>query len=213
MPGAHVGPTTRHALVGRADLWAVKRQFQSEFLIDQGLRPEQRLLDIGCGTLRGGLPLIEYLDAGHYVGIEARASALEEAWKELAEAGLEGKSPMLIHADDPDVVSLDEPVQVAWAFSVLIHMEDKVVDKCLGLVARVLGEGGAFFANVILGDGPRSQWREFPVVPRPQAFYESLAARHALDCGVMGTLKALGYPKESEGGNGMMLRFSRSNDR
>jgi hypothetical protein len=47
-------------------------------------------------------------------------------------------------------------------------------------------------------------------VPRPQAFYEDLAARHALDFSVMGPLKALGYPKDAEGGNGIMLRFARS---
>jgi SAM-dependent methyltransferase len=188
----------------------VKRRFQSDFLIAHGLRPEQRLLDIGCGTLRGGIPLIEYLDAGHYFGIEAREEALKEAYAALAEAGLEGKSPTLIHSADPAGVNLREQVQVAWAFSVLIHMEDPIVEACLGLVARVLDEGGVFYANVILGDGPRAQWREFPVVPRPQAFYEDLAVRHALDFSVMGPLKALGYPKDAEGGNGIMLRFARS---
>jgi SAM-dependent methyltransferase len=187
----------------------VKRRFQSEFLMAHGLRADQRLLDIGCGTLRGGIPLIEYLDAGHYVGIEAREEALREARAALAEAGLEGKSPTLIHSADPASVSLQEQVQVAWAFSVLIHMEDEIVEASLDLVARALDESGVFYANVILGDGPRAQWREFPVVPRPQAFYEALAARHALDFSVMGPLKALGYPKDAEGGKGMMLRYAR----
>lgn len=188
----------------------MKSRFQSEFLIAHGLRADQRLLDIGCGTLRGGIPLIEYLDAGHYVGIEAREEALTEARAALAEAGLEDKSPTLIHSADPAAVSLQEQVQVAWAFSVLIHMEDETVEACLDLVARVLDDRGVFYANVILGDGPRAQWREFPVVPRQQAFYECLAARHALDFSVMGPLKTLGYPKDSEGGNGIMLRFARS---
>jgi SAM-dependent methyltransferase len=187
----------------------VKSRFQSEFLIAHGLRADQRLLDIGCGTLRGGIPLIEYLDAGHYFGIEAREEALKEARAALAEAGLQDKSPTLIHSADPVSVSLREKIQVAWAFSVLIHMEDAIVEACLDLVARVLDDDGVFYANVILGDGPRAQWREFPVVPRPQAFYEGLAARHALDFSVMGPLKTLGYPKDSEGGNGIMLRFAR----
>lgn len=200
----------RHALVGPGELWLIKRRFQSDFLLAHGLRPEHRLLDIGCGTLRGGLPLIEYLDAGHYVGVEARKKALDEGYKELAEAGLEGKSPTLIHSADPQQVSLKEPIDVAWAFSVLIHMPDDVVGACLDLVARVLGERGVFYANVMIGDGPPAQWREFPVVARPHSFYEALARRHALELTALGTLDQLGYPPDAQGGKGMMLRFARS---
>ena len=56
-----------------------------------GLAPEHYLLDIGCGTLRGGIPLIAYLLNGHYFGIEMRADILDEGRTELAEAGLVGK--------------------------------------------------------------------------------------------------------------------------
>jgi cyclopropane fatty-acyl-phospholipid synthase-like methyltransferase len=208
--GATSPPSTRHALVGPAELWSVKRRFQSDFLIAHGLQPEDRLLDIGCGTLRGGLPLIEYLDAGHYVGIEVREEALKEARKELLEAGMEGKSPTLIHTDDLAQVSLEERVQIAWAFSVLIHMPDDVADACLGLVARVLDKRGAFYANVILGDGPPARWREFPVVKRSRSFYEELAHRHGLALTELGPLRDLGYPRAMQGGNGIMLRFASS---
>src|SRR5262245_30090573 len=78
----------RHARVGPAHLWRMKRAFQLDFLRCTGLERGQRLLDLGCGTLRGGLPLIEFLDAGHYTGIDVRAEVLDEARGELAEAGL-----------------------------------------------------------------------------------------------------------------------------
>jgi cyclopropane fatty-acyl-phospholipid synthase-like methyltransferase len=196
----------RHGLVGPADLWAMKRRFQFEFLTSRGLRPEHRLIDVGCGALRGGIPLIEYLDTGHYTGIEARAAVLDEGRKELAEAGLEHKRPLLIQATDPAQVELDAPFDVAWAFMVLIHMTDEIVDACLGLVASGLTEAGEFYANVNLGSNAEAQWQDFPVVWRPRQFYEDLAAPHGLIVHDVGTLESLGHG--SAGDMGMMLRFA-----
>ena len=56
----------RHAMVGPAKLWKMKRDFQIKFLKKSGLLPKHYLLDIGCGTLRGGIPFIEYLDEKKY---------------------------------------------------------------------------------------------------------------------------------------------------
>ncbi|MGA9875034.1 MAG: class I SAM-dependent methyltransferase [Solirubrobacteraceae bacterium] len=203
-------PVSRHALVGRPHLWAMKRRFQFEFLISRGLKPEQRLLDIGCGTLRGGIPVIEYLQPGHYVGIEAREDVLEEGRRELAEAGLEDKQPLLIHSTDLTRVQLADPVQLAWAFSVLIHMSDEILDACLGLVARVLAEGGEFYANVVLGTRPEGHWQGFPVVARNRDFYETVAARHGLAIDEVGTLESLGHKTGTSQDQGTMLRFTRS---
>jgi len=49
----------RHGLVGPARLWKMKRDFQIGFLKNFGLKPDNVLLDLGCGTLRGGIPIIE----------------------------------------------------------------------------------------------------------------------------------------------------------
>ena len=83
----------RHARVGSPRLWKMKREFQFDFLKRMGLERTQVLLDLGCGTLRGGIPLIEFLERGHYIGVDVRADVLDEARAELREAGLEHKSP------------------------------------------------------------------------------------------------------------------------
>jgi SAM-dependent methyltransferase len=203
-------PVSRHALVGRPHLWAMKRRFQFEFLISRRLKPEQRLLDIGCGTLRGGIPVIEYLQPGHYVGIEAREDVLEEGRRELVEAGLQDKQPLLIHSTDLSQVKLADSVQLAWAFSVLIHMSDEILDACLGLVARALAEDGEFYANVVLGARPEGHWQGFPVVARDRDFYEAAAASHGLVLNEVGTLESLRHKTGTSQDQGTMLRFIRA---
>ena len=86
----------RHALVGPAHLWKMKQDFQISFLKSQGLKPNHKLMDIGCGTLRGGIPLISYLEKSNYCGLEVRDAVLEEGKKELKEQNLENKDPQLI---------------------------------------------------------------------------------------------------------------------
>lgn len=90
----------RHRLVGPSYLWKIKRDFQFNFLKAMNLTPEHYLLDIGCGTLRGGIPIISYIQGGHYFGIDIREETLDEGRKELREVGRERKKPTLILSPD-----------------------------------------------------------------------------------------------------------------
>lgn len=49
-------------------LWHELGELQFRFLVDQGLRPEHVLLDIACGSLRGGVRFVPYLNPGNYLG-------------------------------------------------------------------------------------------------------------------------------------------------
>lgn len=186
-------PKHRHAMVGPFDLWEHKRQFQFQFLRLIGLDPSHRLLDLGCGTLRGGIPLIAYLHEGHYTGIEVRPQLISEAKQELHEESLAHKKPVLLCCDHLDGVELDDKFDVIWSFSVLIHMDDETLDKALSFVRRHLAPTGRFLANVNLGDRPDSVWQGFPLVWRPLAFYDSAFQRHGLQLAELGALKLYGH--------------------
>lgn len=188
----------RHARVGPAEMWKMKRAFQIDFLERAGLEPHHRLLDIGCGTLRGGIPLIDYLDEGHYCGVEVRADVLEEGRRELHEAGLEHKRPRLLAVDRLSDVEVEREFDFAWAFSVLFHMSDEIVDECIALVERSLAPGGVFYANVNIGDRPPGNWQGFPVMYRSMEFYRDLCARHGLGLEDVGSLAALGHVSGDE---------------
>jgi len=183
----------RHALVGPGRLWREKREFQRRFLLEQGLRRDDRLLDLGCGTLRGGIPLIQYLQPGHYTGIDVRPEVIAEARLELAEAGLESRRPRLQCLPDLARVSLGDSFDVVWAFSVLIHLSDDALAAALSIVRRHLAEDGTFFANVNLGEEPDGTWQGFPLVWRPWSFYQAAFGRAGLQVTDLGPLTDFGH--------------------
>ena len=200
----------RHSLVGPAFLWKQKREFQITFLKDNGLQPEHFLLDLGCGTLRGGIPIIDYLQPGHYYGIDVRENVLREARKELKENGLQFKKPILIKIDRLKSLSLGLKFDIIWAFSVLFHMDDNTLDECFGFVKKHLKSNGVFFSNVSLGN-EYGKWEEFPFIKRNLELYEILAKNHYLNMTVLGTLSELGHILgEPSHDNQVMLKFTHS---
>ena len=76
-------------LVRPACLWQSKHALQINFLKDSGVTPVHYLLDIGRGTLRVGIPLIDHLQERHCFGIELRKEVSYTGYKELEEVGQE----------------------------------------------------------------------------------------------------------------------------
>lgn len=185
-------PAERRELVGRPDLWGEKRAFQIRFLRSRGLEADDYVLDVGCGTLRGGVPLIDFLERGHYVGVETRYEALSEGMQELARHELEEKRPILITADLLSVVDYLPAFDYVWAYAVVFHMRDPVVEDTLEFVSEHLRPGGRFYANVEVGPRKEESWLEFPVIRRPLAWYRECAARCDLEMRNLGTLRSLG---------------------
>src|SRR5579862_7424620 len=64
--------------VGAADhaAWLSIGRMQFDYLVQHGLLPEHRFLDIGCGNLRSGWLIIEYLHRANYVGLDISAKVL-----------------------------------------------------------------------------------------------------------------------------------------
>jgi len=184
------------------------------FLLDRGLSPSDRFLDLGCGTLRGGIPIIACLDPGNYTGIDVRSIAIEEARKELdSYPELAAKNARLILSTGFDTLPDLGPIDQGWSFSVLIHMEDEISSRCLLYLGKNLRAGGTYDANVNIGDDNTSRLGKegFPVVTRPIEFYQTLAADAGLEMQDLGTLRSLGHAFDVKGDDHAMLEFRRPN--
>jgi SAM-dependent methyltransferase len=200
----------RHGMVGPPYLWKMKREFQIKFLKDMDLKPDHYLLDLGCGTLRGGIPIIEYLEIGHYFGIEVRKEVLIEGQKELVETGLEWKKPTLLISSDITNYKIDQKFDFVWAFSVLVHMSDDILIDNLIFVSKHIADNGVFYANVIIDEREEKSWQGFPIVARTFEFYRRKCEESGLSVSCVGILKDLGHiSKHTLPDNQTMLKITK----
>lgn len=197
-------------LVGRPEAWDLKQQFQISFLRGRGLSSQHSLLDYGCGVLRGGVPLIKYLDTGNYVGLDIGADAIRAARKAVRHERLTAKTPTLILVKDIESIALDRHFDYAWSFSVFFHMTNDNLDACLRFVARHLATNGTFYANVGLGDHKPGSWRHFPVIWRTLEDYTARAHAAGLTVSPLGELSQFGHhsPTDPEEDKQVMLAFT-----
>jgi SAM-dependent methyltransferase len=138
-----------HRYYGRP--WILGRYYFDK-LLDCGLRPNDRVLDLGCGAGRLGLWLIPYLDSGNYTGIDAHLRSLVafSAYESVAH-GLAAKNPKLRLDDDFNLPKSDGPFDVLLDFFVTKHLAEPKARLAYRKMAEQLQPG----AKVYMPHAPR----------------------------------------------------------
>lgn len=120
-------------------------RLQFDYLLGHGLMPDDRMLEIGCGNLQAGWRFIDYLEPGHYYGIDISPEILLAAEDTLLRHGLQDKLPHLTLVTDLKFAFLpDEHFSVVHAPSVFSHSPLEVIEECLAHVGRILRPDGFF---------------------------------------------------------------------
>lgn len=162
-------------------MWSEIGRLQFEFLKAEGLTPGDRLLDVGCGSLRGGRHFVRYLNAGRYVGVDISEGVLGAARDLVAREGLAGKRPLLLLSADKRLTFAEAaasavgPFDVLLAQSVFTHLMPEHIEEGFANLRRVLAPGAAFYFTFFEGAHRRKTVKGFA---QPFAFYEGLADRH-----------------------------------
>ena len=128
-------------------LWDEIGKLQFDFLVKNGLELKHFFLDVGCGSLRGGIHFIKFLDEGHYFGIDRNNELLEGGKIELKENSLDHKNPTLKKMENFEFESLEQKFDYALAQSVFTHLPLNDIIKCLMNIERILVKKGKFFAT------------------------------------------------------------------
>ena len=135
-------------------LWNEIGTLQFEFLCSRGIRPSHKLLDIGCGCLRGGIHFIRHLDTGNYHGLDVNTSLIDAARAELRLANLEHKSPNLLVDDQFRVGRFGVLFDFMLSISVFTHLPMNMIVRCLSQARTCLKPGGTYFSTFF--EAPRS---------------------------------------------------------
>jgi SAM-dependent methyltransferase len=128
--------------------WETHGPRQLEYMIEQGLRPEHRLLDVGCGALRGGIHFVDYLEPGNYYGIDINETLLDAGYERELGPELQQKLPREhLRATERFDCEFGVPFDFAIAQSLFSHVSLNQIRLCLYRVANVTPPGGRFLTT------------------------------------------------------------------
>lgn len=196
------------AMVGPPGLFKESRDFQLQFMLKRGLKPENSLLDIGCGPLRGGILFIDYLDSAKYAGVDIRPEMIEEGLGQIKKYGLSGKNPTVRVSSSFGLEELERHTfDYIWCFQLFYHLDDELMDACLKSISTLLAPGGSCYAtvNTTSNDG---EWLEFPYLKRSLEFYEKMSDSHGLSMTDLGPIRDWGFTTVANvGHHNPMLEF------
>lgn len=158
--------------------------WQFEFLKEHGLDPESRLLDIGCGYLRGGVQFIPFLKTGRYYGMDISQDAIRESKTVIDEYDLSDKDPTVFRNDDLkfreeelDGVTFD----YVLAQSVITHLPPADVEELLANLHRILDDDGVLLATYHKSpDDTVKQFARIVDFGYPWSFFEDLSETYGL---------------------------------
>ncbi len=146
-----VGVVGHRAYIGGR--WEEYGQLEFDFMVERGLRPEHVMLDIACGSLRAGVRLIPYLNAGNYLGIEKEESLIKQALaKELPPEVAAEKRPELVVSGDFEFERFSKQADYALAWSLFTHLTREDLEKCLRNLRANVPDSHRFYATWLPGE-------------------------------------------------------------
>jgi SAM-dependent methyltransferase len=127
--------------------WDTRGRFQLFFLESEGLSPESKLIDIGCGPIRGGIHFINFLKEGNYFGIDYNKSFIQAARMIVKDQGLQEKKPKLEVVSSFNLPNAEKVFDYGIAFSVLNHCNERERRNFFEMMLSVMKIGGLFYVS------------------------------------------------------------------
>ncbi len=154
-------------LCGDGDFRAIGAEFLGHFIHLADLRPDERVLDLGCGVGRMAVPLTQYLsERGSYMGVDVAADgiawcrrAISPLYPRFRFEHLDLRHPIYNPGGVEDAAAVPLPFPDAsfdfiCLISVLTHLDTAVLTNYAQEIARLLAPGGRCFATAFLMNGP-----------------------------------------------------------
>jgi len=144
------GPPEHFDAVGRHQLVT---------LLEQGLMPSHKVLDVGCGCLRGGYWCIHFLDAGCYFGIEPNEAMLDVGKHQIVgEELIRTKRPSFSTRDDFDFSTFGVKFDFVVARSIWTHAAPEQIERMLDQFLANKTEDGVFLTSYLPATAGKPQY-------------------------------------------------------
>jgi SAM-dependent methyltransferase len=144
------GDDHHRAYVGRPEHYDLAAALQFSLLTMLGLREQHRMLDVGCGSLRGGRLFIPYLLPERYHGLEPNAKLVEQGIAEEIGADLARlRRPRFTYNDRFDLSELGDGFDFALAQSIFSHTGITQLGQALQAIGGALAAKGVLVATFV----------------------------------------------------------------
>jgi SAM-dependent methyltransferase len=180
---------TEHAahrkFVGPPEKYDLASAGQFSLLTALGLREENTLLDIGCGSLRGGRLFITYLKPGKYFGIEPEQWLIDQGIEtEIGRDLVRLKQPTFSNDSNFTSTGFGRKFDFMLAQSIFSHASQAQIRRCLSEAKKVLEPDGIFAATFFPGQTnyEGSEWVYPGCVYYTLEHFTKLAADEGLAC-------------------------------
>ncbi|PPK46295.1 SAM-dependent methyltransferase [Trinickia symbiotica] len=191
-----MGDRDHRAWVGPPDYYDRLGAVQFVTLLLLGLREEHFLLDIGCGSLRGGRFPLLYLNSDRYFGIEPEEWCLRQGIEaEVGSALISLKRPKFSFNSDFSASEFNCQFDYIIAAGIFMHASKTQIKTCLTSVSRSLRSHGKFLAAFLAGDSDstNTDWSYPEVQYYKSSTLNSLAEECGLDLALIDAPHPLGH--------------------
>ncbi len=133
---------------GNLELFEGVGRFTLDSLVELGMRPEHRALDVGCGALRIGYWLIRYLAPGNYFGLEPNRKYVDVGLRHAVGAALQAEmNPTFRFESDFDFGAFRVPFDFVVARSIFSHASPQQIERAMGSFRDSAAPGGVMIAS------------------------------------------------------------------
>lgn len=167
------------------------KDWQVDLLKNKGLLPHHNFLDLGCGILRLGMSLVEYLNDDKYCGVDAVNDYIELGHIYLKEVVKTDKKYSLLADHNFNFQSFKRKFKMAIAQSVFTHLSFEQIDQCFSQLVKVMDHGSKLFFTICVGQD--HEWSVMYTTDTPMIksyhedlkFYEDLSKKYSFTFSVV----------------------------
>jgi len=161
------------------------------------MRQHHSLLDIGCGSLRGGRLFIPYLNSNCYYGVEPEKWLVKEGIsKECGQDLINLKSPSFLYTRDFSFDRFNVKFDYILAQSVFSHTTSEQIQKCLNAVRLCLRDEHSVCAATFI-HGEKDYREDKCIYPQAAAFTPVTVKNMISNCDLFGKFTRYYHPTQA----------------